>query len=174
MRAILLSGILLGAAMSNGLAAESLLPRGVMKQDGRPAPALRLKDMDGKLFDLAEARGRWVFVHFWASWCGPCRREMPTIQRLIATRGNLPLEVVLVNTAETEDAVFSFLGIAGPDLSTLLDPDGLVTEAWQPRGLPATFLVDPEGRIQYLALGGRKWDSQPYIEFLHRITQPTS
>ena len=82
------------------------------------------------------------------------------------------LEIVMVNTAETEDEVFSFLGIVAPDVVPLMDTDGLITESWQPRGLPATFLVDPEGRIRYLALGGRNWNTPPYLEFLRRIITP--
>jgi thiol-disulfide isomerase/thioredoxin len=146
------------------------LPPGVMAVDGTPAPALRLNSIDGDAYDLAGARGRWVFVHFWASWCGPCKREMPAIQRMI---GRLPanqIEIVMVNTAETEDEVFSFLAAVAPDVTPLLDTQGLVTEQWQPRGLPATFLVDPQGRIRYQALGGREWDTPPYLDFLRRLT----
>jgi hypothetical protein len=54
-------------------------------------------------------------------------------------------------------------------LTPLLDYDGLVTEAWQPRGLPSTFLVDPQGQLRYLALGGRPWNKPQYIQFLERI-----
>jgi len=145
------------------------LPPGILPMDGRTAPELRLDNIDGETFDLDTARGRWVFVHFWASWCGPCRREMPTIQRMMTRLQDDPLEIVMVNTAETEDEVFSFLGIVAPDAVPLLDLDGLVTEVWQPRGLPATFLVDPGGRIQYLALGGREWDTPPYLDFLKQL-----
>ncbi|UCC55388.1 MAG: TlpA family protein disulfide reductase [Gammaproteobacteria bacterium] len=148
------------------------LPPGIMVMDGRPAPALRLDNIDGESWDISSRRGHWLFVHFWASWCGPCRREMPTIQKLMDALPDERLEIVLVNTAETEDQVFSFLGIVAPDAVPLMDTDGLVTESWQPRGLPATFLVDPEGRIRYLVLGGREWNTPPYLEFLRRIIKP--
>ncbi len=148
------------------------LPQGLIALDGRAAPALTLSDMDGRSFDLKDSRGHWVFVHFWASWCGPCRREMPTIQRLAAAMENTALEIVLVNTAETDDEVFTFLGIVAPDLESLMDRDGLVTERWQPRGLPSSFLVDPAGRLRYVALGGRVWDSPDYVAFLRRLATP--
>ena len=125
--------------------------------------------MDGEPFDLTALRGHWAFVHFWASWCRPCREEMPAIQRMAEILGNTPLTIVLVNTAEMEDTVFSFLGIVAPDLETLMDLDGLVTQQWQPRGLPATFMVDPDGIIRYLALGGRPWDEAPYVDFLRAL-----
>ncbi|MGD8938077.1 MAG: TlpA disulfide reductase family protein [Gammaproteobacteria bacterium] len=159
--------------------ADPDVPKGIIVLDGKPAPALKLKNMDGEPFDLADVRGRWAFVHFWASWCGPCRKEMPTIQAMAkqlsdnqlsdTQLSNEGLEIVMVNTAETDDTVFSFMGIVAPDLTPLLDYDGLVTEAWQPRGLPSTFLVDPQGQLRYLALGGRPWNKPQYIQFLERI-----
>ncbi len=144
------------------------LPKGILKLDGRDAPPLVLEDMDGKTWDIGKARGRWVFVHFWASWCGPCRREMPTIQAIYPEFDPSILEIVLINTAESEDIVFSFLAAVAPDINPLMDADGLVTERWQPRGLPATYFVDPDGKLQYLALGGRPWDTPDYLTFIRK------
>ena len=159
--------LLLSCLTLNALAAA--LPPGVMRVDGVPAPALQLANLDGEDYDLANSRGHWVFVHFWASWCGPCRREMPGIQRMTDTLADSGIEFLLVNTAETEDEVFTFLGIVAPDLMPLMDLDGQVTEVWQPRGLPATYLVNPAGRIQYQALGGREWEKPVYLDFLRRL-----
>jgi len=145
------------------------LPKGIIKLDGRTAPPLILNDMEEEKYDLAQSKGRWVFVHFWATWCGPCRREMPTIQSLSEKIDQKELEIVLVNTAESEDAIFEFLGIVAPDLNPLLDKDGLVTEKWQPRGLPATFFVSPQGKLRFLALGGRDWNSGDYLTFLKKL-----
>jgi thiol-disulfide isomerase/thioredoxin len=142
------------------------LPKGIMQLDSKPAPALKLKNMDGELYDLQAHKGQWQFVHFWATWCGPCRREMPTIQALYGKIDAAKMNIVLVNTAESEDMVFSFLAAVAPDLVPLMDVDGQVTEVWQPRGLPATFLVGPEGNLHYLALGGRPWDKGDYVAFL--------
>lgn len=156
------------------LAPATELPAGVMRVDGTPAPALQLNNLDGAPYDLANTHGHWRFVHFWASWCGPCRREMPSIQKMLPLLGETGVEIVLVNTAETEDEVFSFIAAVAPDLLPLLDSDGLVTEAWQPRGLPATYLVDPTGRIQYQALGGRSWEQPAYIDFLRSLKEPAT
>ena len=147
----------------------SELPKGLLTLDGRDAPPLVLKNMDGDTWDLSEARGHWVFVHFWATWCGPCRKEMPTIQAIFPKFEPQQLEIVLVNTAETEDTVFGFLASVAPDITPLMDEDGLVTERWQPRGLPATFFVDPEGKLRYLALGGRPWDTPEYLDFIKQL-----
>ncbi len=148
------------------------LPEGLITLDGRPAPRLQLADLDGKVTDLAELRGRWAMVHFWAGWCVPCRRELPAIAAMTKTKPE-SLALVMVNTAETDDEVFAFLSAVAPELSTLLDRDGQVTERWQPRGLPSTFFVDPEGRLRYLALGGRPWDSPAYRRFLDGLTPAT-
>ena len=149
--------------------AAEQLPQGMMRVDGVVAPELKLDNIDGAAYDLTTTGGHWRFVHFWASWCGPCRREMPSIQRMIPLLEDSDLEFVIVNTAETEDAVFTFLGIVAPEIVPLMDSDGLVTQAWQPRGLPSTFLVDPAGKIQYLALGGRDWDKSAYVVFLRAL-----
>ncbi len=155
--------------LSNAWAGPGL-PKGIMKLQGQDAPPLVLNNIDGEPWDLENARGHWVFVHFWASWCGPCREEMPTIQEISSVFSRPSMEIVLINTAESEDMVFEFIGIVAPDLNPLLDTDGQVTEQWQPRGLPATFFVDPEGKLQYLALGGRAWHEPAYHNFLKALT----
>lgn len=142
------------------------LPRGVITRAGTPAPPLVLTADDKPRFDLAQERGHWVMVHFWASWCRPCKRELPTIEKMLSKIDREKLKLVMVNTAETEDQVFIFLSGTVPDLDSYLDKDGSATNRWQPRGLPSTFFVDPEGRIQYLALGGRPWDEKEYLDFL--------
>ncbi len=152
------------------LPAEAL-PAGIFVVENRTAPAFALADMDGNRFSLNEARGHWVFVHFWASWCGPCRREMPAIERMAAHMDASMLRIVLVNTAESDDAVFTFLAGVAPSLNSLMDRDGTVTESWRPRGLPATYLVDPDGKLRYQVLGGRAWDEPVYLAFLRGLTK---
>lgn len=154
---------------TNGIAAPTL-PAGILKLQPYTAPALQLSDMDGNPFDLRQARGHWVFVHFWASWCAPCRREMPTIQRLHEQFAHSRLQLVLINTAEDDDTVFTFLSAVAPQLTSLMDRNGLATERWRPRGLPATYLVDPQGNVRYQALGGRPWDQGDYQQFLRHLT----
>ncbi len=148
-------------------------PAGVRVYATGPAPDFELEDMDGNRDSLSSGRGQWVFLHFWASWCGPCQKEMPAIQRMANLMEGQPLKIQLVNTAEDEDTVFSFLGGVAPDMTTLMDRDGEVTEAWKPRGLPATYLIDPHGQIRYQALGGRPWDRPEYLGFLKALMRGT-
>ncbi len=149
---------------------DSTLPKGVIViQPARQAPELKLSNMDGVATDLRNLRGRWVMVHFWASWCGPCRKEIPSIQRLSKYLASKDIVLVMVNTAEKEDDVTSFLFGAAPDLDTLMDSDGVVTNLWQPRGLPSSFFVDPAGNLRYVALGGRAWNTKPYRRFIRSL-----
>ena len=146
-------------------------PKGIRHYETGPAPGFTLADMDGETFTLESARGKWVFLHFWASWCGPCREEMPDIQKVHAQLNQEKWVMVLVNTAEDEDTIFSFLGEIGMDMSSLMDRDGLVTEKYKPRGLPTTILIDPEGNVQYQAIGGREWHDTVYLNFLRQLAE---
>ena len=150
---------------------EVAIPQGIIKLKGEKAPALQLKDMDGESYNIEQSKGKWAFIHFWAAWCGPCRREMPTVQKMSELLGETPIDIVLINTAEDDDTVFSFLSTVAPNLNSLMDRDGSVTERWQPRGLPATFLVGPRGTMEYIALGGRNWDKPEFLNFIRQLTK---
>ena len=122
------------------------LPRNIITLDGSVADNFVISDYDDKTYELEQSRGRWVFLHFWASWCGPCRKEMPIVHQLQKQLADKPIDIVIVNTAEDEDTIFSFLGSVAPDLHSYMDRDGELTEIWAPRGLPTTFFIDPQGR----------------------------
>lgn len=168
-RRYLLAALLLFAQALVHAAEAPATPPGILVLDPYPAPTLRLDDIDGTPYDLGDHAGEVVFVHFWASWCGPCRKEMPAIRRMAAVLEKEGLAIAMINTAEDEDTVFSFLAEYAPDARPLMDRDGQVTEAWEPRGLPATYLVDRDGTVRYQALGGRPWDEPAYLEFLRGL-----
>lgn len=159
--------VLLYIPYGNLIASE--LPPGIIKLNSYEAPSIKLSDIDEEPFDLNDNKGDWVFVHFWASWCGPCRKEMPAIQNMWNQMKDKGMKIALINTAENEDTIFSFLSVYAPDIRPLMDTDGQVTEAWKPRGLPATYLVDPQGQVRYQAFGGRSWDTNSYLSFLHKL-----
>lgn len=149
--------------------ADRNLPDGIIVVD-RDAPGFTLSNLDANPTTFVPANGQWSFVHFWASWCGPCRKEMPAIEQLLSVMQGQSLQFFIINTAESEDTVFTFLATTAPSMDSLLDRDGEVTEQWQPRGLPATYLVDPKGRLRYQALGGRDWNRDEYRQFLLRLS----
>lgn len=170
MRYRLCIGLFISFFAAATLASELIkLPDGIIRLDSYSAPTLQISDIDGVAYDLQDDKGALVFVHFWASWCGPCRKEMPAIQRMAEILEPEGIKIALINTAEDEDTVFSFLATLAPDMRALMDLDGQATEAWKPRGLPATYLVDQQGKVRYQALGGRAWDEAAYLDFLRTL-----
>lgn len=145
------------------------LPFGIRDYDIGAAANFSLKDIDGDSFELKSTKGHWVFLHFWASWCGPCRKEMPAIQLLADILQDESFEIIMINTAEDENTVFTFLAETNVELKCLMDADGQVTEAWKPRGLPTTFIINPQGEVKYQAIGGREWNRPEYVNFLRQL-----
>jgi thiol-disulfide isomerase/thioredoxin len=150
--------VLLGLAGASGATREVRLPAWT----GGPTQPLALKDLGGRLHDLADYRGRVVVVNFWATWCQPCREELPSLERLRDAMRGRRFEVLAVNVAEGEPRVKSFLAEVPLRLSVLLDRDGDAQRTWKVRGLPATFLLDPQGSIRYWYLGELDW-AQPDV-----------
>jgi thiol-disulfide isomerase/thioredoxin len=131
------------------------------------------KDLDGKLQRLSDYRGKVVLVNFWATWCPPCRREMPSMERLHQKLKDQPFAILAVNQMENFDLVFSFTGQLepAPTFPILLDGEGKSAKAWGVKGLPASFIVDKQGRIAYRAMGGREFDHPEMEKVLRALIQ---
>ena len=122
--------------------------------EGRAAPNFALPNLGGEEATLADFRGDYVLVNFWASWCGPCRGETPDLQAFFEEHGAGGVVVLGVNQQESEAAARAFAGEFGVTYPILLDLDGEVSGAYRVNtGLPATFIVDPEGRIIEIVRG---------------------
>lgn len=130
---------------------------------------LGLVDLEGKTRTLKEFAGKVVLVNFWASWCPPCRREMPSMERLYQRLKGEPFVVLAVDQYEKPDMVFAFTGELDPQptFPILLDTSGEVSRAWGVQGIPTSFLVDKRGRVVYRAVGGRDFE-HPEMERLVR------
>ncbi|OZV76947.1 hypothetical protein CA850_25430 [Micromonospora echinospora] len=119
--------------------------------DGRPAvtaPALAGTTLTGEPFDLAAVRGNVVLVNVFASWCGPCRDELPLLVEIARDWSPRGLRVVGLNLRDGPDAVRALLRETRADALTVLpDPDGVRAVEWGVRGVPETFLVDRDGRV---------------------------
>jgi thiol-disulfide isomerase/thioredoxin len=135
----------------------------------RPAPELEVSARDGHPVRLADFRGRFVLVNLWATWCAPCVREMPSLDRLQARLGDR-LAVMAISEDRGAGAVVDpFLAQHEIErLSVYLDPKMAATQAFRPEGLPATYLIDPQGRILGFVEGGAEWDSPAMLERLDK------
>jgi len=140
-------------------------------QAPRPAPALKLKDLDGRLHDLAQLKGKVVLINFWATWCPPCRREMPSMERLAQAFKDKPFVVLAVDVGEDPDTIEAFNSELDtvPTFPILLDTRSHVMRAWKVAGLPTTFLVDKQGRIVATAIGGREFDHPAMVQAVREL-----
>lgn len=118
-----------------------------------PAPDFELSSLSGEQIQLKDYRGRIVLLNFWATWCAPCRLEMPAFQSR-SERFPAELAVVAVNNAEAPAEVQAFVDELGLTFEILLDPDAKIQRLYLVRGYPTTFLVDREGviRVQHVGL----------------------
>ena len=130
---------------------------------GGPPPALALKDLDGRPHRLADYKGQVVLINFWATWCAPCRDEMPSIQRLKEKLDGRPFVVLAVNLDEPESRIRKFLSEMRLDFVVLLDPERRVAKAWEARILPASFIVGADGRVRYTLVGEINWDKEHMV-----------
>ncbi len=120
------------------------------------APDFALQKPDGQSIRLSSLRGQWVFLNFWATWCAPCREEMPTFQKLLDGGfgpANGKLTVLAVDYLETTDKVNAFFDEFKLTIPAVIDQDGAVGRLYGVVQLPVTFVIDPAGFIRYEQLG---------------------
>lgn len=122
-------------------------------QVGAPAPQIALPLASGGTSDLSADRGKVVLVNFWATWCEPCKSEMPGLQQLADELGDQPFRLYSVDLQEDASQVQSFEQQYGLRLYAVIDEDGNATRAYGVRALPSTFLIDQKGVLQLQRLG---------------------
>jgi thiol-disulfide isomerase/thioredoxin len=165
---LVLASLLLDLAGASGAAQEAPL----VAWTGGPTPVLNLKDVGGRLHDLTDYRGKVLVVNFWATWCAPCREELPSLERLRDALRDKPVQVLAVNVNEGESRVRRFLTEVLLHLPVLLDRNGEAQRAWRVRGLPATFLLDQDGAIRYWFLGELDWSQPAIIRTVESLLSP--
>jgi len=138
--------------------------------DGDPtAPGLTLADLDGNTHALEDYRGHVVLVNFWGSWCPPCVREMPSLQRLHESMAGRPFTVLAVNVRQTRPTVTRFAERLGLAFTVLLDPWGTTYKTWKVRVFPSSFLLDPTGQIRYTVVGELEWDDAETVRVIESL-----
>jgi len=138
-----------------------------------PAPDFSLKGEDGKTYRLSDYRGQVVLLMFWATWCPPCRYEMPSMERARKKLEGQGIVILGVNVGEDDTTVFAFTGRYPVKFPLLLDRDGSVIKKYPVIGLPTTYIIDPRGYVTHRAIGGREWDGDKLLEQLRRMRIPT-
>ncbi|NIP72175.1 MAG: TlpA family protein disulfide reductase [Gammaproteobacteria bacterium] len=137
-----------------------------------PAPGFELPDLQGDGHSLARYRGRAILLHFWATFCVPCRKELPELERAWRRHRASGLTVLGV-AVDRGDArlVQRFARDHGVTFPVLLDPRGTVRNRYEVRGLPTTYLIGPDGRIKGRAIGARHWDGPAAGELIGQLLQ---
>ena len=139
-----------------------------------PAPDFALKDLQGNLVVLKDLRGRVVFLNFWATWCPPCRVEMPSMERLYQELKDRGFVMLAVDMQENEKLVEAFISSLSLSFPALLDLDGDISFLYGIRGLPTTYIIDREGKIIGKAVGPRNWSSQESLQLFQSLLKKTA
>jgi peroxiredoxin len=137
--------------------------------DKPAAPDFNLMDINGERHRLSDYKGKIVIVNFWATWCPPCREEMPSMQRAWQPLEQRNVVMLAINVGEDEDTIFEFTSDYPADYPLLMDRDSSVIQRWPVRGLPTTFVVDTAGRLVFQAIGSRDWDDPELMERIAAI-----
>jgi thiol-disulfide isomerase/thioredoxin len=129
---------------------------------GAPVPAISVRTVDGKgTIDLAALKGKVVLLDIWASWCGPCREELPLLDEMAARLKGKGIVVVAVSIDEEKSAAQAFLAARRPwTLTAAHDPKGKVPELMQPPKMPTSYLIDARGVLRYVNAGFERSDAK--------------
>jgi len=135
------------------------------------APNFTLEDLSGKPLSIKDFRGKIVFLNFWATWCVPCREEMPLMEILHREYKDQGMEMVAVNFREDKKEVWKFFDELGLSFKSLMDSGGDVSDKYGAWSLPLTYIIDRKGEFVGKTVGDRKWDSEDAREFFRELLE---
>jgi cytochrome c biogenesis protein CcmG/thiol:disulfide interchange protein DsbE len=136
---------------------------------GKPAPNFDTVDMQGEVWSLSKQRGKVVFVNFWATWCAPCREEMPSMQKLYERLPKDKFNMVALYNNDKPAAVNSFVAKLGITIPILNDESNIIGPRYGLTGLPETFIIDKQGVIREKFIGPVEWDSPKMVDMLTKL-----
>lgn len=138
--------------------------------EGKVAPDFALKDLAGREIHLSDFKGKVVFLNFWATWCPPCREEIPSMMKLNQAMAGKPFEMLAVSIDEGgKDAVENYFKKSGLMLPALLDTDNAISKRYGTTGVPETFILDKKGVILKKIVGGMDWSDPQVIAYFNEI-----
>ncbi len=137
----------------------------------KPAPDFVLKDIHGKPVSLAQFKGKPVLLNFWATWCGPCKEELPSMQRMHeAANKNGGFHIIAISIDRFNmKKVNQYAENLNLTFPILVDPDRSVRKSYFIRGLPTSYLIDAEGKLRGFVSGARNWDSPASLELMKSL-----
>ncbi len=127
----------------------------------------KLHTLDGEVLDFSRFEGKVVFLNFWATWCGPCIAEKPSIDQLYQKFKDDPDVVFALVSNEKPDVVKNF--VSSRDYSFPIYTVRQFPRAFEVRGIPATFILGPDGKVAHQFLGGRNWNDDQYVEMIKNL-----
>ncbi len=119
----------------------------VIMEEKIAAPDFALENLNGDVLNLSDYRGKIVMLNFWATWCGPCRIEMPSMESLYKDLASEDFAIIAINAQEEPDLVNKYIEEAGYSFPVVLDPSGKVLYQYGIRALPTTYIIDPDGNV---------------------------
>ena len=139
---------------------------------GQPAPEFELPSLSGEIVRLSEYRGKVVFLNIWATWCGPCREEMPSMEKLYQELKDDDFEILAVSVDEKgARAVEPFAKKFNLTFPILLDQEGKASRLYNTTGVPETFIIDKNGVIISKVIGYRNWSDPEVVGALRKLAQ---
>lgn len=156
--------------IAGGCNSSTKVVGGIGTEIGNLAPDFQLQDMEGQNVTLSNLRGNPIIINFWASWCGPCREEMPFLQQIYEKWNSEDVLLLTINLRETPSEITEYMQNNDLSFPVLLDVDGSVTQNYNVIGIPTTFFIDKDGVIQSKRLG--PFSSAAEIEISISTIQP--
>ena len=135
----------------------------------QPAPNFTLKSNSGKNLKLSESRGEVILLNFWASWCGPCRQEMPLLDSLHNKYKDLGFKVMGVNVEENSKEAIKILNEIKVSFPVVFDTTNKVSELYNVSAMPSTVLIDRDGKMRYLHKGYKPDDEATYKQWVKKL-----
>lgn len=167
---LLASGVLgMAIALSNPPTAPFTLSR---LDTNQTLPTFQLRTLQGMPIHSSDLAGRVLILNFWATWCGPCKEEMPSLERLRQKFPPDQLTILAITTDIRPREIEAFLRELQLHFDVLLDEQEELSQALMVRNLPTTVIVDAQGRLQRRVMGPREWDSPATVSFIRSLLKP--
>lgn len=170
-----IAALLLALSIVSAVPALASDPFVSLKMSRLPAGSLaapfELTTLDGKVVNSSELAGKVLLVNFWATWCGPCKEEMPSLARLQKQLDPAQFTLLTVTTDLQPQGIAHFLSQLGVSLPVLFDDDQEVSRSFMVRGLPTTILIARDGTLAGRAVGPRAWDSPEAVALMRQVME---